>query len=42
MYINMDSPKGCKFFWKVLSFYTHFIAPNSSILNIPDKLYDVK
>ena len=22
MYINIDSPKVCKFFWKVLSFYT--------------------
>ena len=24
MYINIDSSKGCKFFWKVLSFYTHY------------------
>ena len=20
----IDSPKGCKFFWKLLSFYTHY------------------
>ena len=25
MYVYyIDSPKGCKFFWKVLSFYTHY------------------
>ena len=26
MYINIDSPKGCNFFWKVLSFYTHYTS----------------
>ena len=25
MYVYyIDSPKGCKFFWKVLFFYTHY------------------
>ena len=33
VYIFIVSQKGCKFFWKVLSFYTHYTFIGATFIN---------